>query len=356
MNGIQSFNTPTLNSESPVSFAGTSNIIERINSNTVIPQYPVQINATKSQNKQNLATTLLGIFSGFAVSAYTVMQLKWIKPWILPKLQEMGSVSEKNLAEVDKAAEKVLQKTGLTAKGFKIIKATHENVDKITDSILKAINNVTTKITDKIFGKQTKEQRKILKKIRNRSFKKLSDNMYREKLRNTISMIADGKNACCVPVTKRIIMPQKKLSLTVFHEIGHAMNANFGALGKTLSRARAASLLVLPIALTALIKKKKAPGEEPKGNFDKATTFVKNNAGKLTFAALLPMVLEEGLASIRGYGAAKNILNPKLAKKIPLTYTLAFSTYLSFAILSAIGINLGIKVKDAIIENKTNPI
>ena len=31
---------------------------------------------------------------------------------------------------------------------------------------------------------------------------------------------------------------------------------------------------------------------------DKITTFIKNNSGKLTFAAILPTIAEEGLASI----------------------------------------------------------
>ena len=75
-------------------------------------------------------------------------------------------------------------------------------------------------------------------------------------------------------------------------------------------------MLALPIALIALLKTKKAEGEQPTGVVDKATDFIKNNAGKLTFATFIPTLIEEAMASIKGNKMAKELLNPQMAKKI----------------------------------------
>ncbi|MDD3436331.1 MAG: hypothetical protein PHC64_04165, partial [Candidatus Gastranaerophilales bacterium] len=95
-------------------------------------------------------------------------------------------------------------------------------------------------------------------------------------------------------------------------------------------------------------KTKKAPNQEPKSTTDKTTTFIKENAGKLTFATFIPMLLEEGLASIKGNNFAKKVLSLELAKKVSKTNALGFLTYLGLTTLLSLGIYLGTKVKDAI--------
>lgn len=130
------------------------------------------------------------------------------------------------------------------------------------------------------------------------------------------------------------------------------MNANLSKIGKILQKNRALAMLSLPIALIALLKTKKAPNEEPKNKLDKITTFIKNNAGKLTFATFLPTIAEEGLATIKGNKLAKQLLDPELAKKVAKTNALGLSSYILLATLSAIGIHLGVKVKDAIAKPK----
>ncbi|MBQ2611149.1 hypothetical protein IJF81_02015, partial [bacterium] len=85
------------------------------------------------------------------------------------------------------------------------------------------------------------------------------------------------------------------------------MNANLSKFGKILQKCRPMALLAIPVSQIALWKTKKAPGEEPKNGLDKTTTFIKNNAGKLTFLAFLPTLLEEGLASVKGNKLAKKL-------------------------------------------------
>lgn len=236
------------------------------------------------------------------------------------KLNNLITADE--FSQVEKAVSDTIKKSGLEAKGVGIIKATAENADEIS--------RIMSKELDKTFLKHLPKQ-----------VKEVVGSIYS-------SQVTSGENAFYSSASKKIIMPEKKLGLALFHETGHAMNANLSKFGKILQKCRPMAMLMLPIAAIALYKTKKAPGEEPKNNLDKATTFIKNNAGKLTFAAFLPTLLEEGLASLKGNKVAKQLLSPELAKKVAKTNALGFSTYLLTAVLSSLGIYLGTKVKDAI--------
>ncbi len=158
----------------------------------------------------------------------------------------------------------------------------------------------------------------------------------------------NGKNAFFLAEINKVLIPKEGLALSAFHELGHAMNANLSTAAKILQKSRCLSLLTLPIVLIALFKTKKAEGEESKNKLDKATDFVKNNAGKLTFATLMPTIIEEGLASIKGGKAAKKMLSPELFRKISKSNLYGFSTYLALAVLSSVGLALGVKLKDKI--------
>ena len=237
-----------------------------------------------------------------------------------------NSLSADEFTQVEKAVVDTIKNSGLEAKGVSIIKATTENAEEIS----------------KIMGKEI--DKGVLKYLP-KQVKEIIGGIFS-------SQMASGKNACYTFASKKIIMPEKELGLALFHEAGHAMNANLSKFGKILQKCRLMQCLTLPIALIALWKTKKAPGEEPKNGLDKATTFIKNNAGKLTFAAFLPMLLEEGLATIKGNNFAKQLLSPELARKVAKTNALGFSTYLLMATLSGLGIYLGTKVKDSIASKK----
>ena len=104
----------------------------------------------------------------------------------------------------------------------------------------------------------------------------------------------------------------------------------------------------LAIGAIAIFKRKKAEGEETNGVFDKVTTFIKNNAGKLTLASMLPMVAEELKASARGNALAKKILSPELAKKVVKANRWGALSYIATAGVTALAVCLGSKIRDAI--------
>ena len=286
-------------------------------------------NYTQEQNykKPGAGAIIGGAIAGSAVSKLISLPHQFIAPGILNKMVKLSSsLTKDEFNKVEQAAADAIKNTGLKDKGVEIIKATSENSEQISQIMSGEVNRGIAKFLPK-------------------NAKKFLESMFTNQMKN-------GHNACYTFASKKIIMPEKDLALAFFHEAGHAMNANLSKVGKALQGCRSLAILALPISMIALFKSKKAPDEKPKNNLDKATTFVKDNAGKLTFAAFLPTIIEEGLASIKGNKLAKELLSPELAKKVAKTNALGFSTYLMIASLSGIGICLGSKVKDKIASKK----
>ena len=267
---------------------------------------------------------------------------KIFSPFIMGKVKDVAKISPEELGQVNNALNTMLKNTGLQTKHgveiFKIVapdkfykylscsSVNKGNVDEAVQLLLEAYNK-------KFLGRlmSTSKKLKACKKIAN--------------------VIANGKNAGYVDGVKKVLISDKLL-ISGFHELGHAMNANLGGIGKVLTKSRQLSLLTIPIMIIALAKNKKQNGEKPQGFWDKLTTFVKDNAGKLTFLSLLPKIAEEGLATLRGNKFAKQLLSPELFKKVAKTNALGFTTYLVSAVLAGVGIYAGTKLRDAIVEKK----
>ena len=272
-----------------------------------------------------------GIAAGAAVHGLTKAPINSVSLNIVDKIGKINnSLTKDEYCHVEKAITETLKTSGLETKGVNIIKATPNNSKEISEIMYREI--------DKGFLKHLpKESKEIIGKMFS-------------------SQVEAGKNAFYAFSSKKIVVPEKGLGLALFHEAGHAMNDNIGKFGKILKRCRPMTLLAIPIAIIALFKTKKAPGEKPKNGLDKTNTFIKNNAGKLTFAAFVPLLLEEGLASLRGNRYAKKFLNPELAQKVIRTNRLGFLSYLSMATLSSLGIFFGTKIKDSIASKKVIPV
>ena len=252
------------------------------------------------------------------------------------------SVVQQELATLNQAGNTILKTSGLADKGVKILR--------------------------KISLKPFKQFFKLLPE-------KISKVM---KMLNPCVQIAAGKNAAFDFAANEVLCGNK-MPLAQFHELGHAMNFHklggfMGKFGNILQNLRldlfparmkelgagitkkfpiAAAALALTgaaISYIALFKNKKATDEKPVGFWDKTTTFIKNNAGKLTFATMLPMVLEEGLASLQGQKLAKKLLSPELFKKVIKSNAIGFSTYLLAAVGAGVAMRLAVKVRDKIAQ------
>lgn len=280
------------------------------------------ISEQQQYKNPSVGSTIGGVIAGGLVSGAVTTPAHIISPKLLDKMKTVcKGLSADEFQSVEKATVDVMRQSGLTKKGVEIIKATAENTKQVSDVISKEIDKGLCKFLPK-------------------PVKEFFKNMY-------ASMFVTGQNACYAPASKKIVVP-KALNLSFFREAGHAINANLSKFGKVLQKCRPLSMLAAPIAMIALWKTKKAPGEKPTGVVDKTTTFVKNNAGKLTFAAFVPMLIEEGFATLRGNKYAKQLLKPSLAKKVAKTNAFGFATYALLATLTSVGIYLGTKVKDSI--------
>ena len=153
-----------------------------------------------------------------------------------------------------------------------------------------------------------------------------------------------------------VVCNMEKLPAAIFHEIGHAFNANNSTFWRTVQKMKKHSLPIAGyIALYCALTKKAVPKEE--GNMEltkgqKVKNFIRENSGKLAFIATLPMLIEEGMASIRGNDWAKEFLSPDLAKKVSKHNKFAYITYLATAAGFALSAYAARKVKDYFVDKK----
>lgn len=266
-----------------------------------------------------------GVIVGGIVNKLINQPAQLISSIIMYRMRNISkNLSKDEKLQLDKATIEMMKKTGLENRGVAIIKSTSENYSDIFDIMLKELDNSILKYLPKPLKKRIAA--------------------------SNANQFKFGVNACYTNYSKKIILPEKDLNLSVFHEAGHAINDNFTNVGRFLQKSRRLSMLALPMAVIALFKTKKDVNEKNKNFLDKITTFIKENIGKLTFIAFLPILLEEGLATLRGNKFAKEFLSPDLAKKVSKSNALGFLTYFLTATSSSLGIYLANKVKDSIVK------
>lgn len=217
------------------------------------------------------------------------------------------NITDKENASFKNAALKMLEDSGAKAKGAKIFNISKKNKSATEDLSLS-----------------------IPKKL--------------------LNLVEEGKNAFYHFPSKKIITSDKAQIYTM-HEIGHAINYNVSNFGKVLTACRPKQgLFLAPFMLTALIKTKKEEGEKTEGFWDKTTTFIKNNIGKITFISFLPTLFDETVASLRAHSFAKKHLSPDLVAKQAKMLGWAGSTYYIAAISASLLAYLSVKVKDMLIH------
>lgn len=158
-------------------------------------------------------------------------------------------------------------------------------------------------------------------------------------LGNQLEEVARGKNAFFTDELKLAVAPSNKPSL-ILHELGHAINSK-NVITKFLQNTRryAHNAPAALLFANALLSDKN----------DGKKSFIERNAGILGFAAFLPTIIEEGLASFRGVKAAKKVLNnPAGLNILKKNYLLALSTYI------IAGLGLGVAAKYTMLENSVN--
>ncbi len=165
-------------------------------------------------------------------------------------------------------------------------------------------------------------------------------NKYGAGVGRELDVVAKGGNAFYADSLKLAVAPKGKPSL-ILHELGHAINATKGKFMKFMQKSRAyAPMVTTGLLLANSVMPKKADGKK---------NFIERNAGLLGFTAFLPTVVEEGMASIRGVGAAKKVLGKGFnLNALKRNYAFAWATYL------IAGIGMGVATKQAFAERDVN--
>lgn len=155
-----------------------------------------------------------------------------------------------------------------------------------------------------------------------------------------LTRVAKGQNAFYTDHLKLAVAPKSKPSL-ILHELGHAITAHKGKFLKFLQKSRIYAASV-PTALVFLNSAAKKPNGEK--------TFIEKHAFALGFLWFLPTILEEGLASLRGINAAKQVKKAvdKTMNLKPLKRNYAFA-WLTYVIA---GLGLGVAAKQSVLTEK----
>lgn len=161
--------------------------------------------------------------------------------------------------------------------------------------------------------------------------------------------IKNGKNAGFSNISNEILINTEKMGAAGFHEIGHAINFNKSKFWKAMQLLRNPSVALPAIFISiALFKRKKVEGEKPEGFLDKTTTFIKDNVGKLSVGAMIPVIAEELMATKRGNSLAKQLLSPENFKKVVKTNRFGAVSYIGGALFIGVSAYLLNKIKDAV--------
>ena len=261
----------------------------------------------KGKKVKQFAKSTVGITAGaFTYKKVPDLLQKVLDQYIDWACEGLKISKDNELLQVKNAVLDSFEKSGLKAKGFNLHNInTADKIFSVNDDMVKRADKIAS---DRIKAIKEWLPEKLTNKIKSLSLKYFKRDPFEVKnnFAGDLAVVWQGKNAVCDPVLKDIATNMDKTPAVTFHEMGHALNST-KKLGKILQSVRWPMQMVgVPLILaTALLKRKKADGEKPKGFFDKTTTFIKNNAGKLSFAAFLPTLMEEGLADIRGLKLAK---------------------------------------------------
>lgn len=333
-----------------------------------------------------------GFFRAQYASSIVSIPKTVISGAVLKLMTKSSEISNEDTAQLIKSARKGLRDSGLYEKGTRIIRMKEVPKEEVNNHI----KNAAAKLLKKDYKgavaeaqalqkaiKFTKKDHRAANAIGKEATKKLQKSPLmklftkmtekNESIPNIKTMIESrsktsgkldsiifklGKNTCFTPEANRVIIPDKHLQTLVFHEMGHALNANGGVVLKTLQKMRPiAKILPAYILLISLLNKRKATdsAKADDSKLQKGKDFIKKNAGKLTFLSMLPMVSEEAIASLRGQQIAKKLvesgdLSKELFKKIKLANLCSFSTYILSALTMVATAKVAIKIKDSIQE------
>ena len=304
------------------------------------------VSSIQNNNSRTLDAAI-GIGAGYA--SYKALPGLVKRPYGRWLITEVREIPETQQLEFWKAGQKALQTSGLAGKGVELKDINSGNLKEVTKDTFEKIAEFEKKLNSKL-GVNAKAKNKA---PRSKWKYILFGPGKGDKLKTALEQMSKGNNACFHNASNNVYVNKEKMGFSVFHEMGHAINANTTTARKVLSSGRHITAFGVPLLLfTALVKRRKPESETEPKNIQRKKNFLKDNIGLLTFACLLPTVVEEGLASINGAKLAKDVLSPEMLKKLNVTNAKAFGSYALGAVAISLCAQLAVYVKDKVFPPK----
>ena len=282
-----------------------------------------------TEQQKYIGNTALGVTGGAAAYAWCPRFVNKQYAKLFNKYCDNFSSQEQK--DIWQAAQKALADSSIKDK-VTLIDYNTTNWEPIADEIVKKRREHINRIKGPIS--------KLLSKLR------LNDEEFKEHFYT----IAQGKNACFVPSTSQVLVNKEKKANTAFHELGHALNANSSEnIVKKLARSRNKYLGLIPLIFgTSMLIPKDREDKPTQHPIYQALLFFKKISGLLVSACFLPIVTEEGLASLRGAELAKKLLSPELCSKVNKANGIAFGSYALAMILAGAATTFANYLKDKV--------
>lgn len=285
----------------------------------------VSISNVSYKKDERKVRSTKGSIGALAVGLSLPVILSPASDFVFNKFKKIANVSEHKIEVLHKAAEEALKNANLHTKGVKINYVPEILEPTMEDWLYSTVNSVlATKLGENAYA-VTKNGKFF--------------NLQTLKMEN---------------IEKGVYVPEKKLAISPFHELGHQMNYHFSKIGKSLQYMRGVSM-ILPfvIMLYGAFSQKSEPDEGGKlSKTGEVKNFIRNHAGLLSFLSFSPILLEEGMASINGQKLANKVLSSDIAKIVKKGNIIAYLTYVLTAIASGLASWAAVKVKDRAIEKK----
>lgn len=293
-----------------------------------------QSDEEKVKKRQNILSSLLS--SALVIADYYIVANippKISKSIIKKMININKSLSSSQVKSFEKAFDKAFKKSKLDEFGVSIFKCNDLKID---------MYNIKEHIKKNITSKWLKK-----------------DSL--ETYYNTILEHMKSDNSCYTFFDKTIYT-SKNTRLSLFHEMGHAYNHNKTIFARALQKSRMLyQFLIVPISFTSIClatNEKNSQQKENKSKLNSLLLKLQNSFVKLSplilFSSFLPMLIEEGLASLQGQKFAKNVLDKNIYSKVKHTNFLGFLTYLFLASFSSIVLWISLKIKNRFLDKQLN--
>ncbi len=288
----------------------------------------IQENKTSSRD---IKRSILG--AGLGLCAFKPIAKGTHKLFLVPYKKLYNSKSmEKYKTEYNNVVDIVLKSSKLESTGLKIFDINENNLEEVSKAYFDNL--------PKGFKQRIKNNPRLQK-----SFNKNLQN------------VAKGNYAFYMNIANSICLNKDKRYLSVFHEMGHAYNNNISSLGKLLDKLRKQNRKVVKqitqiMTLGIILIDKRKKDDKPKNNLDKEFQKIRNNAGLIAFVAGMPVIAEEGLASINAARLTKPYISKGAYKMLNKYNFRAWLTYLGGYTANAVALASMRGIKDFIVDRK----